>query len=184
MRLQSWKTYLSSTNDKIAAEHKKREEEAKEAAAKQKAELEKQQAAARQADYERRLAEMRQRAQEADRVAKEQREKREKEDAVRVAAEKKRQEEYAKIMEEQRRKERQERTRSTNAYMNQFHNTPSMATPKYVFQCPDCKMRACASCRQSLRGERRRGPGTWQPAGSNARRAQENTHDFCYDEFY
>lgn len=65
--------------------------------------------------------------------------------------------------------------------------------PLFVFQCPDCKMRACAHCRQNLRGERRSATGARQRTGAGAgahksrkeARAYGDNHcENFYDDYY
>lgn len=223
-KLQRWKDFLKRTNDKINAEYKKRDDEAREAAAKKQAEFQKQQEEARQAEQEKRRAEMRKRQQEVERVAKAQREKREREEkeAARAAEEaklkweKQCQEERTKMAEE-RRKEDLEDAKLARQGKNRLRNGHIVDIPgirrtscqhdkfwpkvdggqvcshchryqhKFVFRCPDCRMVACASCRQSLRGERQRsGRGRGRSnAGSSAKNFWEESYvnDHC-DDYY
>jgi hypothetical protein len=226
--LQRLKDFVRSTNDKIDAEYRRREDERREAEAKKRAAEARKQADAKQAELERIRAEMQRRQQEADRLAREQRERLEKEQAAAAEARRveqqrmweemhKRQQETERLARVQREKREKEQAAAAEAYrkleqqrqekcakrdeqrkkelqkqerraarghrVNRAQNiadttagkTPCQHSkfwpkidggqscshcheyqPRFVFQCPDCKMIACANCRQSMRGENQR----------------------------
>ena len=165
-----------------AAEVKKQAEQ-RATEAKKQAEFEKLQSELKRAEQERRWAEMLRRQQEADQIAREQREQREREEAAAWEALKKvleteRKAKAAKEEEQRHQESFPKPPRYGTGHMDNTVRTPSCNHKKFwqringaqacshchqhqrrfVFQCPDCKMRACANCRQSLRGENKR-PG-------------------------
>lgn len=52
---------------------------------------------------------------------------------------------------------------------------------RFAFQCPGCRMVACASCRQSLRGEKTKSSGV---PGRQYRFAHEDDYDFDTYDYY
>ena len=161
-RLESLESALRDTNSKIAAEKLRYETEARAQAAKRQEQLRKEQEKRRQE------REQQERERQAEKAAAQ--EKARREEAVRAA----KQAQEAREAQERARAARQaEAVRQAEAARQRQNTSPCQhkafwpklegshlcgnchsTTRRFAFQCPGCRMIACANCRQSLRGEK------------------------------
>ena len=183
-RLQSLKSALQDVNSRIAAEKKRSEDEARAQVARMQEQLRKEQEARRQLEEKQKrerqakweAAQAILRREQAARAAKEARDAQEARQAqeARVAQERVQRAQAAREAEAARQKEWSERVAAARSSASNKKTTcrhrafwPKLegshlcshchtVQGRFAFQCPGCMMIACASCRQSLRGERGR----------------------------
>ena len=209
-RLQRLQDALQNVNDKIAAEKKKAEDEKRKVEDEARARrVRLEQEARDQAMHEvrERLAKaQKERAEWAAKVAREAQAARETQEAqdrawMAEAAERRRREaeERAQALrqaEEAARKARKTRndrsepaTKSTcrhDRFWSKVEGTPMCSNchtvqRRFAFQCPGCRMVACASCRQTLRGENGRNGGVSGRRYGFASNDDYDSNPFSYD---
>lgn len=175
--LQSSRYALNNVNREIAAVEKEEEDEARVQAVRRQEQLRKEEEARRRVEEEQRRAkwakweeeQIKLRKEQVARAAKAAREAQEaqeraREEAAKIYRAESEKRAQAASMAERARTARQARNDSACLHdkfwpriegrhlCGSCHNTQR----RFAFQCPGCGMIACASCRQTLRGERRR----------------------------